>query len=230
MVLTRSLSRKETRDERSSYVRTLVSMFKRGLLSEDELEAKLRQLNLNELEIMLIKARAKLEFDAEQIEIQFNDLIEKLKSGRMSKGEFTDLCTKLGIKYERCSLYAGYYWSKYIGDEFYKITADERKTLAALLSRRYAAGFMTVEELREELLKLGFTAEEVELRVRRAEIEDEMRMIEDLIREADSALRNFEIGFDEYVVTLVSLGMRRERAEARARRITSGVKFKVRRG
>jgi SOS response regulatory protein OraA/RecX len=221
---------KETRDERSSYVRTLVAMYKRGLLSEDELEAKLRQLNLNELEITLIKARAKLEYDAEQIEIQFNDLIEKLKQGRMTKSEFVDLCTKLGIKYERCSLYADYYWSKYIGDEFYKITADERKTLATLLSRRYAAGFMTKDELREELSKLGFTPEEVELRVRRAEIEDEMRMLEDLIREADSALRNFEIGFDEYVEILVSLGMRRERAEARAKRITAGVKFKVRRG
>jgi hypothetical protein len=221
---------KETRDERSSYVKTLVAMFKRGLLSEEELESKLLQLNLNELEIILIKARARLEFDAEQIEIQFNDLIEKLKAGRMSKSEFTDLCTKLGIKYERCSLYANYYWSKYIGDEFYKITADERKALATLLARRYVAGFMTVEELREELLRLGFTAEEVELRVRRAEIEDEMRMLEDLIREADTALKNFEIGFDEYVEILTSLGMRKERAEARARRITGGVKFKIRRG
>jgi hypothetical protein len=221
---------KETRDERSSYVRTLVSMFKRGLISEEELESKLLQLNLNELEVILIKARARLEFDAEQIEIQFNDLIEKLKAGRMSKSEFTDLCTKLGIKYERCSLYANYYWSKYIGDEFYKITADERKTLAALLMRRYAAGFMTVEELREELLRLGFTQEEVELRVRRAEIEDEMMMLEDLIREADSALRNFEIGFDEYVEILTSLGMRKERAEARAKRIMGGVWFKIKRG
>lgn len=221
---------KETRDERSSYVRTLVSMFKRGLLSEDELEAKLRQLNLNELEIMLIKARARLEYNAEQIELQFNDLVEKIKQGRISRSEFVDLCTKLGIKYERCSLYANYYWTKYIGDEFYKITADERKALATLLTRRYVAGFMTLEELREELLRLGFAPEEVELRVRRAEIEDEMKMLEDLIKELDQALKNFEIGFDEYVEALVSLGMRRERAEARARRITGGVRYKVRRG
>jgi len=89
---------------------------------------------------------------------------------------------------------------------------------------------MTKEELREELLKLGFTPEEVELRVRRAELEDEMKMLEDIIRDYDNALKNFEIGFDEYVEALVSLGMRRERAEARARRITAGVKYKVKRG
>jgi hypothetical protein len=210
---------KETKDERNSLRATLVNKYKRGLLTDEELEQELRKLNLNEIEIALTVARAKLEFDAEQKEILFKDLVEKIRQGRLSKTEFTDQCTRLGIRYERCLAYAEYYWTKYIGDEFYNITKDERNALASALLKKYLLGFMTEDDLRNELKKLMYTDEEIELRIKRAVVEDEVKTLSDLIAEADSLLRKGYMSEDEYIDYLMKLGMRRERAEARARKI-----------
>jgi len=215
---------KETKDERSALKASLVNKYKRGLLTDEELEQELRKLNLNEIEIALTIARAKLEFDAEQKEILFNDLIEKIKQGWLNKSEFIDQCTRLGIKYERCVAYADYYWTKYIGDQFYVITKDERLALASILIKKYVMGFMTEDQLRQELKKLMFTDEEIELRIRRAIEEDEIKMLSDLLAEADNLLKKGEMTPEEYIEHLTSLGMRRERAEARANKILAGVK------
>ena len=215
---------KETRDERSSLKAALVNKYKRGLLTDEELEAELRKLNLNEIEIALTLSRAKLEFDAEQKEILFNDLIEKMKQGWISKSEFTDQCQRLGIKYERCLAYADYYWTKYIGDQFYVITKDERSALASSIIKKYVMGFMSEDELRDELKKLMYSDEEIQLRIRRAMVEDEVKMLSDLLAEADSLLKRGEITPEDYVEYLVSLGMRRERAEARAAKITASMR------
>ena len=217
---------KETKDERSALKASLVNKYKRGLLSDEELEQELIKLNLNEIETALTVARAKLEFDAEQKEILFNDLIEKIKQGRLNKSEFVDQCTRLGIKYERCQAYANYYWSKYIGDEFYVITKDERSSLATALTKKYVMGFMTEEQLRQELKKLMYTDEEIELRIRRAIEEDEAKMLSDLLAEADNLLKKGEMTPEEYIEHLTSLGMRRERAEARARKILATIRKK----
>jgi hypothetical protein len=151
-------------------------------------------------------------------------LIERLRTGLMSKSEFVDQCTRLGIRYERCLAYADYYWTKYIGDEFYVITKDERNALASALLRKYVLGFMTIDELRNELLKLRFTPEEVDLRIKRAEVEDEVKMLSDLVSEADTLLKNGEITPEEYVSYLVGLGMREERARARAAKILARIR------
>jgi len=215
---------KETKDERSSLKATLVSKYKKGLLTDEELEQELRKLNLNEIEIALTVSRARLEFDAEQKEILFNDLIEKMKQGWISKSEFTDQCQRLGIKYERCLAYADYYWTKYIGDQFYVITKDERSALATSLIKKYIMGFMSEDELRNELKKLMFTEEEIELRIRRAAVEDEVKMLSDLLSEADNLLKRGEMTPEDYVEYLTSLGMRRERAETRAAKIIASMR------
>ena len=210
---------KETRDERNSLKSSLVSKFKDGYITEEELESELRKLGLNDVEISLTIARAKLEFDAEQKEILFKDLIEKLRQGWISKSEFTDVCQRLGIRYERCLAYADYYWTKYIGENFYVITKDERSTLATSLIKKYVYGFMTEEELRAELKKLMFTDEEIDLRIKRAIVEDEIKLLSDALAEADSLLKRGEITLEEYVEYLVSLGMRSDRAELRGRKV-----------
>ena len=85
-------------------------------------------------------------------------------------------------------------------------------------------GFMTEDQLRQELKKLMFTDEEIELRIRRAIEEDEIKMLSDLLAEADNLLKKGEMTPEEYIEHLTSLGMRRERAEARANKILAGVK------
>ena len=219
---------KETKDERNAMKSSLVARFKKGLLTEEQLENELRKLNLNEIEIALTIARAKLEFEAELVELQLSDLIEKLKQGRLSKSEFVDNATRLGIRYERAMALADYYWTKYIGDEFYAITKDERTALATSLVKKFVMGFMSEEELKEELKKLAFTEEEIALRVRRAIVEDEVKMLSDLLAEADALLKKGEVSEEDYVAYLVSLGMREERAKARAGKILASVKKKAR--
>jgi len=218
---------KETKDERSAMKSSLVARFKKGLLNEEQLESELRRLGLNEVEIALTMARAKLEFEAELVELQLSDLIEKLKQGRLSKSEFVDNATKLGMRYERALALASYYWSKYIGDEFYVITKDERSALASSLIKKFVLGFMSEDELKDELKKLAFTEEEIALRVRRALVEDEVKMLSDLIAEADAELKKGEVSEEDYVAHLVSLGMREERAKARAAKVLASARRKA---
>jgi ATP-dependent helicase/DNAse subunit B len=78
---------------------------------------------------------------------------------------------------------------------------------------------MTEDELRTELKKLMFSDEEIELRIKRAMVEDEVKALMDLLAEADSLLKQGQITPEDYVSYLESLGMRRDRAEARARKI-----------
>lgn len=215
---------KETKDERSAIRSSLVSKFKKGLLTEDQLEEELRKLGFSEIEVVLTVRRAVLEFEAEQVELQLSDIVERLKRGQMSKTEFVKAAMGLGIRHERAMALADYYWSKYIGDEFYVITKDERSSLASSLLKKYVMGFMTEDELRGELKKLGFAEEEIELRVRRAVVEDEVKMLSDLLSEADELLRKGEIGVEDYVSYLVGLGMRKERAEARASKVLARAK------
>jgi len=215
---------KETKDERSALKSTLVNKYKQGMIDDETLEQELRKLNLNDIEIQLTISRAKLEFDAEQKNVLFNDLIEKLKQGLMNKSEFTDQCQRLGIQYDRCTAYANYYWSKYIGDEFFIITKDERSSLATSLIKKYVMGFMTEDELRAELKKLMYTDEEIELRIKRATVEDEVKYLDDLLAEADALLKKGEIDPLDYIDYLTSLGMRRDRAEARANKILASMK------
>jgi hypothetical protein len=219
---------KETKDERSATKASLVNKFKKGLLTEEQLETELRKLGLNEIEIALTVSRAKLEFEAEQVELQLSDLIEKLKQGRLSRSEFVDNATKLGIRYERAMVLADYYWTKYIGDEFYVITKDERSALASSLIKKFVLGFMSEDELKDELKKLAFTEEEISLKVRRAVVEDEVKMLSDLIAEADALLKKGEVSEEDYVAYLVSLGMREERAKARAGKILASAVKKAR--
>jgi len=215
---------KETRDERSALRAALVAKFKRGLMTEEQLEEELRRLGFSEVEVSLTLARARLEFEAEVAELQLSDLVEQLKRGRLSKSEFVDQATRLGVRYERAMALADYYWSKYVADEFFKMTRDESSALANALVKKYVMGFMTEEQLRDELKRLALTAEEVELRVRRALVEDEVRALEDALREADAMLKKGELSLEDYVSYLASLGMRRERAEARGRRILASAR------
>jgi len=208
-----------TKDERKALAKEYIDKFRMGALTEEELRSRLRRLQFADEEIELMIERAREELDTELRKRQYQDLIERLKTGLISKSEFVDACVRIWGSREKCLVEADYYWSKYIGDEFYKLTRDERSALASRLVRKYVMGFMEEQQLREELRRLGFTDQEIDLRVRLAQEEYEMKLLEDLIAEADAMLRRGEIAPDEYIEYLASLGMRKEKAEARARRI-----------
>ncbi len=55
--------------------------------------------------------------------------------------------------------------------------------------------------------------------IEKAQEEYEEKYLSDLLAEADSLLKKGYMAPDEYVSYLVSLGMKQEKAEARARRI-----------
>jgi len=216
-----------TKDERTALASVYIEKFVRGAMTEDELRMKLRQLQFSDEEIELRVQKAKEEFELSIKKTMYNDLIERLKSGMMSKSEFVDECVRIWGSVEKCRADADYYWRKYIGDEFYKLTKDERSALANLYAKLFVEGFLDETELRERLRRLGFTEQEIDLRVERAQREYEYQLLKDLLAEADTKLRKGEITEEEYVEYLVSLGMRRERAEARARRLTAGRKAKA---
>ena len=92
--------------------------------------------------------------------------------------------------------------------------------------RLYKYGIYSEDELASKLRELGFSEEEVRLRVERAKAEAVWELIEYQLKFFDEALKQGLITETEYINQLVALGFRREVAEARAWAVARKLKVK----
>ena len=215
-----------TKDERSNLASIYIEKYRYGMLTEDELRRKLAELAFADWEVDLKKLIAEEEYDMQVRKDRLNLLIEQMKQGLIDRRSFVENCAQLGFVYDKCRELADYYYTKYIGVDFYVATKDERKALANVLIKKYVDGWIDEDTLRDRLRKLRFLDAEIDLMIEKAREEYESKYLSDLLAEADALLKKQEIDVDEYIEYLASLGMARERAEARARRILASLKPK----
>jgi Ca2+-binding EF-hand superfamily protein len=212
-----------TKDERSKLANIYIEKYRDGLLNQNELFTKLTELAFTDWEIDLKKKLAEEEYDMQLKKDRLNLLIEQMKQGMIDRKSFVDNCAQTGYIYDKCVELAEYYWTKYIGTDFYVSTKDERKALANALIKKYVDGWIDEDTLREKLKKLRFLDAEIDLMIEKAKEEYESKYLADILAEADAMLKKQEIDISDYVDYLVSLGMSQERAEARARKILASI-------
>jgi hypothetical protein len=215
-----------TKDERSKLAQIYIEKYRDGLLNQNELFTKLTELAFTDWEIDLKKKLAEEEYDMQLKKDRLNTLIEQMKQGLIDRKSFVDNCASIGYVYDKCTELAEYYYTKYIGVDFYVSTKDERKALATALIKKYVDGWINEDTLREKLRKLRFLDAEIDLMIQKAQEEYESKYLSDLLAEADAMLKKQEIDISDYVDYLVSLGMSQERAEARARKILASISKK----
>jgi hypothetical protein len=212
-----------TKDERSKLASIYIEKYRDGLLNESELFIKLAELAFSDWEMDLKKKLAEEEYDMQLKKDKLNMLIEQMKQGLIDRKTFVDNCASIGYVYDKCTELAEYYWTKYVGVDFYVATKDERKALASALIKKYVDGWIDEDTLRNKLKQLRFLDAEIDLMIEKAKEEYESEYLSDLLSEADAMLKKQEIDISDYVDYLVSLGMSQERAEARARKILASI-------
>jgi hypothetical protein len=212
-----------TKDERSNLAQIYIEKYRNGMITEDELYRNLAELAFADWEVDLKKKLAEEEYDMQLKKDKLNMLIEQMKQGLIDRKSFVDNCASIGYMYDKCTELAEYYYTKYIGVDFYVSTKDERKALANALIKKFVDGWIDENSLREKLRKLRFLDAEIDLMIEKAKEEYESKYLADILAEADAMLKKQEIDVNDYVSYLTSLGMSQERAEARARKIIASI-------
>ena len=82
------------RDERAKVIRATLESFIKGLISEDELRKKLKELGKSEREVDLLVEYAKIEKGIDTKKLQIDAILNKLKRGAISDEEAKELLKK----------------------------------------------------------------------------------------------------------------------------------------
>ena len=200
-------------DERTRVKSEYYSSYAKGYLDRDSLEAKLREVKFIEDEIRYLLDAADEAKRRELIELTIDYHKELFKRGKITKTDFINSLTSLGLDEEFVKRIADTLEAKYIEIDRKDLTRDERNAVRSAALSLYKEGFMTEDELRQKLKDLGYTDMEIELTVERANLEYQLDYYRDIINEVKQAYRKDVIGDTDFISILTSYGMRRERAE-----------------
>ncbi|MEM4913487.1 MAG: hypothetical protein QW579_04720 [Desulfurococcaceae archaeon] len=215
---------RKTADERNALASRYIRMYIRGLISEDELYAKLSELMFSEDEIRLRLEIADIDKLEELRKMREEYLRELIRQGFISRTDAMDYCTRYIASVDYCREYVDLLFARFMGIEYFINTRDERSALANSLVRAYLRGLFTREDLENRLRALRFTDEEIRLRIERAEIEEMVREVEDELKALDSLLKRAEITLEDYVSHAVALGIREDVARRRAARVLTSIR------
>lgn len=215
---------RKTMDERSALASRYVRMYARGLITEEELYARLSELMFSEEEIRLRMELAEIDKLEELRRMREDYLREAVRQGFVSRTDAMDYCVRYIGGPDYCRELVDLLFAKYLGLDYFTITRDERSALANALVRAYLHGLVTLEELEARLRALRFTDEEIRLRVERAELEERLRAVEEELRALDQMLKKGEIELADYIAIAEAMGVRRDVAERRARRVLAAAR------
>jgi len=169
-----------TKDERRSLANTYMKMFKEGLISEETLRKRLKELGFSDTEIELRVERAKQEYAEEISDLWIKYYQELYKKGLIDADTFESALIELGVREEKAKAMREYLETRYTEIESKDLTKDERNSLANTLLKLYRYGAINRDELARRLVELGFSDDEVNLKLERAdkEYENEIREIQ----------------------------------------------------
>jgi len=169
-----------TKDERRSLANTYMKMFKEGLISEEVLRKRLKELGFSDTEIELRVERAKREYAEEITDLWIKYYQELYKKGLIDADTLETSLKELGIDEAKAKSIRNYLEARYTEIESKDLTKDERNALANTLLKLYRYGAITRDELATRLVELGFSDDEVNLKLERAdkEYENEIREIQ----------------------------------------------------
>jgi len=200
-------------DERNRVKSEAYRLYSRGLITREELEKRLREARFIEDEIRYLLQAAD---DAKRyylLQLTLDYYEELMKRGMITKSQFIQELTALGVDEAFASRMADILEARSIKIDRKDYTKDERTALRSTLRTLFKEGLITEEELRQRLSDLGFTPEEIELTVERARLEYRYDFYRDILSMLKEAYRKNQITREDFLNSLLELGLSRERAE-----------------
>lgn len=169
-----------TKDERRSLASTYMKMFKEGLIDEETLRKRLEELGFSDTEVELRIERAKQEYAEEITDLWIKYYQELYRKGLIDADTLETSLKELGIDEARARSIRNYLEARYTEIESKDLTKDERNALASTLLKLYRYGAISRDDLARRLVELGFSDDEVNLKLERAdkEYENEIREIQ----------------------------------------------------
>jgi len=217
-------------DERTRVLSALRRMYREGYISREELVSKLRELRYIEDEIELIVQASDYERELELRDESIKkpreetraDLVRAFRLGIISEEKLRELLRRLGyteaainliVETERTLLALKEERERarleeQLRKEAARLTADERAALARDWVKWFADGYLDEETLRARLEALGFSPEEVELRLQIARERYDHDLKEMLRSAYIAAYRADQIDEARLTELLTSLGLR----------------------
>ena len=175
-----------TRDERNSLASRYIKMFKEGLIDEEKLRTRLKELGFSDTEVELRIERAKTEYAEEIMDLWIKYYQELYKKGLIDADTLEASLISLGVKEDKAKSLRAYLEARYTEIESKDLTKDERNSLASTLLKLYRYGAISKDDLARRLVELGFSDDEVNLKLERAdkEYENEIRELKlDILKE-----------------------------------------------
>ena len=203
-----------TRDERTALANLYMKLYKQGFLSEDDLRARLEEQELTPDEIDKRVERAKEEYSTEITDLWIDYYKELFKHGLIDADTFKTSLINLGMSEEKADAMVEYYSVKYQYIDQVELTRDERKSLANTLLKLYKYGVIPSDELATRLADLGFTDDEINFMLERANREYDYSIKDiylDLLREQ---LKQGLIDRSTFINNCVDLGFSSDKCEA----------------
>ena len=205
-----------TKDERTALANLYVKMFKEGLIDEETLRKRLEEQELTPAEIEKRVERAKQEYASEILDLWIDYYKELFKKGLIDADTFESALIELGVREEKAKAMREYLETRYTEIESKDLTKDERNSLASTLLKLYRYGAISKDDLARRLVELGFSDDEVNLKLERAdkEYENEIRELKlDILKEQ---MKQGLVDRSVFVNNCVELGYSADKCKALA--------------
>jgi len=200
-------------DERTRVKSEYYASYRDGFISREALEAKLREVKFIDDEIKFLLDAADEAKRRELLDITLDYYKELFKRGKITKTEFINDLTSLGLDADYIKRMADTLELKYTRIERVDLTKDERNSVRSSLIKLFKEGLVSEDELRQKLMELGYSDDEIELTIQHAELEYKYDLYMDYKRMLIEAFRKGNITRDEFKEYLIQYGLSEERAE-----------------
>jgi hypothetical protein len=200
-------------DERTRVKSEYQSSFAKGYLTQDQLEAKLREVKFIEDEIKYLLDASNESRRRELTSMALNTLRERWKRGKIGREDFLENMKLLGLDEAYVKAYADQVEASLREVETVDLTIDERRSIASFLMKKYQGGYITQDQLQTRLEALELSSDEVNLRVGLADEEYDFNLKETLKDAYIQAYRKDQVDEPRLRELLTSLGLRGDYVE-----------------
>jgi Ca2+-binding EF-hand superfamily protein len=201
-------------DERTQLRNAVLGLYGDGYITEQEAREMLlaSKFTPEEVDLLIQAYKWRREKDLNDLTLEYYK--ELLKKGIIDKGKFVGDLVQMGWDRERLERLAELLELKYQKIDRVDETKDDRNRVRTQLVNMYKEGYITKDELRAELEALGYTADEIDLTIKEAELKYLYDYYSDIVRVLKEAFRKGQLTLEELKAELSKIIKVPERIEA----------------
>jgi len=184
-------------DERTQLRNAILSQYREGYITREEALEMLINARFTREEAQILMQAYDLNKDKDLKDLLLDYYKELLKRGEITKGKFIGDLVAQGWDRKKIEALADLLEVKYKKIDRVDETKDDRNRVRTQLVNMYKEGYITEDELREELKALGFADDEIDLTVKEATLKYTYDYYSDLVKVIKEAFRKGQLTVEE---------------------------------